>query len=98
VLKDGDARRLARTYGLRAVEILGEESGREPLGRDFGAGSSEREADYLMRVEWAESADDIIWRRSKFGLRLSPDQIAVLDRYIAGRVAENRAGMQRAPA
>jgi len=90
-LNEVEARRLTRAYGLRAVEILGEASGRETLGRDFGAGLSEREVDYLMRVEWAESADDIVWRRSKLGLRLSPDEIAALDRFIASRLAEDRA-------
>jgi glycerol-3-phosphate dehydrogenase len=97
-LNEGEARRLTRAYGLRAVEILGDAVSPEALGRDFGAGLSEREVDYLMRVEWAESADDVVWRRSKLGLRLSPDQIAALDRFIAGRLAEERARLQRAPA
>jgi glycerol-3-phosphate dehydrogenase len=97
-LGEGDARRLTRAYGLRAVEILGEASGREALGRDFGAGLSEREVEYLMRVEWAESADDVVWRRSKLGLRLSPDEVGALDRFISGRLAEDHAGEQRAPA
>jgi glycerol-3-phosphate dehydrogenase len=51
-----------------------------------------------MRVEWAESADDVVWRRSKLGLRLSPDQIAALDRFMAGRLAGERARLQRTPA
>ena len=97
-LNEGDARRLTRAYGLRTVEILGDAGSREALGRDFGAGLSEREVDYLMRVEWAESADDVVWRRSKLGLRLSPDQIAALDRFIAGRLAGDHARLQRAPA
>jgi glycerol-3-phosphate dehydrogenase len=97
-LNQGEVRRLTRAYGLRAVEILGDAVSPEALGRDFGAGLSEREVDYLMRVEWAESADDVVWRRSKLGLRLSPDQIAALDRFIAGRLAEERARLQRAPA
>jgi glycerol-3-phosphate dehydrogenase len=97
-LSDGDARRLTRAYGLRAVEILGEAGSRDGLGRDFGAGLSEREVDYLMRVEWAETADDVVWRRSKLGLRLSPDEIAALDRFMAGRLAEGQARMQRTPA
>jgi glycerol-3-phosphate dehydrogenase len=97
-LNEGDARRLTRAYGLRAVEVLGDAGGREALGRDFGAGLSEREVDYLMRVEWAESADDIVWRRSKLGLSLSPDRIAALDRFIAGRLGGDRARLQRTPA
>ena len=97
-LNEGDALRLTRAYGLSVVEILGDASGREALGRDFGAGLSEREVDYLMRVEWAEGADDVVWRRSKLGLRLSPDEIAALDRFMAGRLAEDRARLQRTPA
>jgi glycerol-3-phosphate dehydrogenase len=97
-LNHGDARRLTRAYGLRAVEILGEAGSRDALGRDFGAGVSAREVDYLMRVEWAENADDVVWRRSKLGLRLSPDQINALDRFMTGRLAEDPASMQRTPA
>jgi glycerol-3-phosphate dehydrogenase len=99
-LDENDARRLTRAYGLRANEILGDAAGREALGRAFGAGLSEREVDYLMRVEWAECAEDVVWRRTKLGLRLSADEIAALDRFIAGRIAElgQRAGAQRTPA
>ena len=80
--------------------MLGEASERQALGRDFGAGLSESEVDYLMRVEWAECAEDVVWRRTKLGLRLSADEIAALDRFIAGRIAElgQRAGAQRTPA
>ena len=66
-LGDGEARRLTRAYGLRASETLGEANERRALGRDFGAGLSEREVDYLMRVEWAESAEDIAWRGPSSG-------------------------------
>ena len=95
-LGDGEARRLTRAYGLRASEILGEASERRALGRDFGAGLSEREVDYLMRVEWAESAEDVAWRRTKLGLRFSADEIAALDRFIAGRLAEGGRRVERA--
>src|SRR5208282_5324136 len=99
-LHDREARRLTQAYGLRANEILGDASERQALGRDFGAGLSESEVDYMMRVEWAECADDVVWRRSKLGLRLSADAIATLDRFIAGRLAEGggRLSAQRAPA
>ncbi|HEV3043798.1 MAG TPA: glycerol-3-phosphate dehydrogenase [Roseiarcus sp.] len=77
-------RRLARAYGTKAREILGNALSPAALGRDFGAGLTEAETLYLMREEWAEEAADIIWRRSKLGLRLSPDQVAELDLFMAG--------------
>jgi glycerol-3-phosphate dehydrogenase len=85
---EGEARRLTRAYGLRASEVLGGAGGRPALGRDFGAGLSEREVDYLMRSEWAECAEDVVWRRTKLGLRLTAGEIAALDRFIAGRLAQ----------
>ena len=42
------------------------------MGHDFGAGLTAREVDYLIANEWAETADDILWRRTKLGLRLTP--------------------------
>ena len=98
--RGAQARRLTRAYGLRASEILGGASERLALGRDFGAGLSEREVDYLMRVEWAECAEDVVWRRTKLGLRLGTDQIAALDRFIAARLADGgrRLSAQRTPA
>jgi glycerol-3-phosphate dehydrogenase len=43
------------------------------------------EIDYLLREEWARSAEDILWRRSKLGLHLGPDASGILDRWIASR-------------
>ncbi|MBC7636867.1 MAG: glycerol-3-phosphate dehydrogenase, partial [Acetobacteraceae bacterium] len=51
-------------------------------GQDFGAGLSEAEIRYLIVHEFARSADDIVWRRSKLGLRLTPDQIATIVRFV----------------
>ena len=76
------ARRLFRAYGLRADEILGQATRREDLGRDFGATLTEAEVRYLMRREWARRADDVLWRRTKLGLRLSPEQKAALDEWM----------------
>ena len=45
----------------------------------FGADLTEAEMRYLMRAEWATTAADIVWRRSKLGLRMTPEQIARLD-------------------
>jgi len=84
-LEPDQARRLARAYGTRARQILGGAGSAAALGRDFGAGLTEAEVLYLMREEWAEEAADILWRRSKLGLRFSPDQAAALEAFLAAR-------------
>jgi len=77
------AARLVRAYGTRAETILGSATCREDLGRDFGAGLSEAEVRHLMNREWAVEADDVLWRRSKLGLRLPPDRVAELAAFMA---------------
>ena len=64
------ATRIGRAYGLDAVHWLGDAKRREDLGRDFGAGLSEAEVGWLEREEWAETAEDILWRRTKLGLHM----------------------------
>ncbi len=83
-LQEAEARRLARSYGTRARKILGEAKDRAALGQDFGASLSEAEVRYLMREEFAETAEDVVWRRSKFGLRLSVAKIAALQAFMQG--------------
>ena len=67
-------RGLARRHGSRAMRILGEAKTMADLGQDFGAGLTAREIDYLMAEEWARSADDVLWRRTKCGLPMTPAQ------------------------
>ena len=76
------AARLARAYGTIARQILGEASSLADLGKPFGASLTEVEVRYLIAHEWACSAEDVVWRRSKLGLRLSADEVAALDRWI----------------
>jgi glycerol-3-phosphate dehydrogenase len=90
-LEPTQGRRLARAYGTRARIILGTATDRSALGRDFGGGLSEAEVGYLMREEWAEEAADIVWRRSKLGLRLTKDETAALDLFMEERRALARA-------
>ena len=52
------------------------------LGEDFGAGLTAAEVDYLARREWARSAEDILWRRSKLGLHVPVDAAARIDAYL----------------
>jgi glycerol-3-phosphate dehydrogenase len=77
------ANRLAHAYGTRASKLLGSAKSLADLGESFGATLTEAEVKYLMASEWAVSAEDIVWRRSKLGLRMSKDEIAALDGWIA---------------
>src|SRR5690606_32663839 len=60
--------RLCRAYGSRIDALLAGVGRAADLGADYGAGLSQRELDYLASQEWAETADDVLWRRSKLGL------------------------------
>ncbi len=66
--------------------MLGDARRAEDLGEAFGAGLTAREVDWLRREEWAESADDILWRRTKLGLRLGESERARLEKYLAACV------------
>lgn len=79
-------KRLVRSYGTRARIWLEGAKSVDGLGRDFGHGLFQAEVDYLVNVEWARSAEDILWRRTKLGLRFSGDQCAALDSYISVNV------------
>ncbi|HEY5796716.1 MAG TPA: glycerol-3-phosphate dehydrogenase [Bosea sp. (in: a-proteobacteria)] len=81
------ATRLVRAYGTRARDILEGAASVADLGRHFGADLYEREVRYLMRAEWAKQAADVLWRRSKLGLRLTADDQAALERFMAEQVA-----------
>ena len=85
------AQRLVKAYGTEAREILGGASRPDDLGRDFGATLTEAELRWLMSREFARTAEDVVWRRSKLGLRLTPDQIAALDEWMRGALAEEAA-------
>jgi glycerol-3-phosphate dehydrogenase len=76
--------RLARAYGARAELILE----RGTLGAEVAPGLFEAELDYLYTHEWARSADDVLWRRSKLGLHLSAAQRAAVDAWCQARWAD----------
>jgi len=78
--------RLCRHYGMLAPDILGDAKTLNDLGRDFGHGLYEREVHYLLSREWAKSAEDIIFRRTKLGVRMEKAQIEALDDWIAQQV------------
>ncbi len=75
--------RLARNYGTRADAIVGDAESLDQLGAHFGADLYEAEVRYLVEHEWAMTAGDILWRRSKLGLRLTRDEQAGVENWIA---------------
>jgi len=79
------ADRLARTYGTESKSIVGEARDVAELGEAFGADLYQAEVDYLVQREWAQSSDDILWRRTKLGLRLSDDEVTRLKGYLSDR-------------
>lgn len=68
------ANSLMRRYGKRAWDLLGNAQSLNDLGQAFGASLTEREAQFLRDTEWALDADSILWRRSKLGLHMTPEQ------------------------
>lgn len=86
-LNNDTAIRLARSYGTLAQKILGDAGSAKDLGADFGAGLTEREVEYLQSHEWAETAEDILWRRSKLGLYLDDNQQNALRDWLADNPA-----------
>ena len=84
-LSEREAQRLIRLYGTRARAILGEAKSRSDLGEEFGHGLTVAEVDYLIAHEWARTAEDVLWRRTKLGLHFTADETAQLARYITER-------------
>ena len=84
-LTEDHARRLVGAYGTRVDQVLQTATGLDDLGTRFGADLTAAEVRYLMTKEWAQTADDVLWRRSKLGLRFSDAQRAALERFMAPR-------------
>jgi glycerol-3-phosphate dehydrogenase len=82
-LEPSYARRLTRLYGTKAHALLGSARSPSDLGARFGADLYEAEVRYLMQHEWAVTAEDVLWRRTKRGLRFSGDEIKTLQDYMA---------------
>ena len=74
--------RYARAYGTRIVKLIGTASNVAMMGKEILPGLYEREIDYLRGYEWARTARDILWRRSKLGLHLPQDSEARLDAWL----------------
>ena len=79
LLKKDHAFRLVRTYGTRALVMVQGIRIPADLGICFGDSLYAFEVTYLMRHEWARTAEDVLWRRTNMGLFLSPEQRQHLD-------------------
>jgi glycerol-3-phosphate dehydrogenase len=86
-LSDAEASRLARLYGTRARHILGTAKNAADLGEAFGSGLTEAELRYLIKEEWVRDASDVLWRRSKLGLKLDQNAQAKIEQAIARQVS-----------
>ncbi len=84
------AERYAHAYGTRAPRLLDGAKGLNDLGDHLGDGLYSAEADYLVRHEWAVTAEDILWRRSKLGLGASPETAGRLAHWLSGTLSGSR--------
>jgi glycerol-3-phosphate dehydrogenase len=82
-LDSSSLRRFSTSYGLLCLEFLSGLNCPSELGEDFGAGLRQVEVDYLIHKEWACSAEDILWRRTKLGLKFTKEQVDALDVHVA---------------
>jgi glycerol-3-phosphate dehydrogenase len=83
-------RRWARAYGTRLAAITSGASRLEDLGADLGGGLYEAEVGYLVDHEWARTAEDILWRRSRLGLHVGDDTVANLEEMLDAADAPSR--------
>lgn len=84
-LDTAQAERYAASYGSLCLRFLNDSHSAGDLGESLGGGLTGAEVDYLVEHEWARSAEDILWRRTKLGLHLTPLQIDHLTRYLVTR-------------
>jgi glycerol-3-phosphate dehydrogenase len=89
------ARRWARTYGSRSLRLVEGVQNLADMGEHFGGGLYSREVDYLCSEEWALSAEDILWRRSKLGLFTTPEEQQRVQEYL-NTVARHKSSIEAA--
>jgi glycerol-3-phosphate dehydrogenase len=82
-LGEEQARRLVAAYGTNVRAVLGDAKERGDLGPAFGPELTSAEVRYLMKNEWARFPDDILWRRTKLGLTMSPADREALAAFMA---------------
>jgi glycerol-3-phosphate dehydrogenase len=82
-LDEPHARRLLRAYGRRTERLLGKAQSMDDLGPRFTGDLTGAEVHYLVAHEWAQTAEDVLWRRSKLGLKATPQERDALGQFIA---------------
>jgi glycerol-3-phosphate dehydrogenase len=85
-IEPAHAHRLVRAYGTRAHLMASGATGEADWGERFGGDLTEREVRYLIAHEWARTAEDVVWRRSKLALHMSRGEIERLQEWMATRV------------
>lgn len=80
---------LARRHGSLVKQVLGAARNAEELGPDFGGGLTAREVDYLIEHEWATTAEDVLYRRTKAGVGMTERQRREVARYVESRVGQH---------
>jgi glycerol-3-phosphate dehydrogenase len=86
-LDEAQAHRMVKAYGTRIERILGGATSKPDLGQEFAGGVTEAEVRYLIEHEWAQTAEDILWRRGKSGLMASREEAEALDRFLRENAA-----------
>jgi glycerol-3-phosphate dehydrogenase len=86
-LDETQAHRMVAAYGTRIERILGGATNIDQLGPRFAGGVSAAEVDYLIAHEWAQTAEDVLWRRGKSGLLATPDESDALAQFISKNAA-----------
>lgn len=94
-MPEDTARRWAEAYGSRSTELLHGVQGMDDLGEHFGGGLHAHEVVFLRDHEWAHTAEDILWRRSKLGLRLDTAQVARLQDWLEEQQHQAMPGRSR---
>ena len=80
------AERLFKTFGTQTNTVIGSAKSEKDMGKKFGSDLTEKEVNWFLENEYVYTVEDLIWRRTKIGLRLSKQEIKALDLYIKKRL------------
>lgn len=91
------AQHYAHNYGTLAHVLLKDTHAISDLGANFGGGLYQREIDYLIKYEWAQTAEDILWRRTKLGLNFPSENLEKLNQYLTKQTAPQKSTEETYP-